>query len=136
MNSRSIFLQLMLIGGCLLLVDHDSLAQTPQVTRTELQRAAISNLTGHEGVMYKAVIVPGGAAAKHTHPGDEFLYILKGTLIVEAEGKAPVTLNVGDSFYQPSGTPHLAKNGSTTDPVEVLVFLVVESGKPLASAVE
>jgi quercetin dioxygenase-like cupin family protein len=62
--------------------------------------------------------------------------VLKGTLIIEAEGKAPVTLKAGDTFHQPKGVPHSARNGSTTEPAEVLVFVVVEPAKPLATAVE
>ena len=78
------------------LADNVPLAQTQQVTRTELQRVAVSDLPGREGVMYKAVFLPGGKASKHTHPGDEFVYVLKGTLIVEPEGKTPVTLKAGN----------------------------------------
>lgn len=135
MKTGSLLLRLVLAGGTLLLADV-SLAQDSPVTRTELQRSAISEMPGQEGVLYKAVIVPGGAAAKHTHPGDEFAYVLSGTMILELEGEAPLTLKTGDSVRLPKGKPHSARNGSTTEPVEVLVFLVSEVGKPLASAVE
>jgi len=92
-----------MVGSFLILATDIPLAQTSQVTRTELQRVGISDFAGHEGVLYKGTIVPGGKAPKHMHPGDEFLYVMKGTLIVEAEGKAPVTLNAGDSLYQMKG---------------------------------
>jgi quercetin dioxygenase-like cupin family protein len=136
MNVRSVLLRLGMVGSFMILANDIPLAQTSQVTRTELQRVAISDFAGHEGVLYKAVIVPGGKSPKHTHPGDEFIYVLKGTFIIEPEGKAPLTLHAGDSTYNPKGTPHFARNGSTTEPVETLVFLVVEAGKPLATTVE
>jgi hypothetical protein len=47
-----------------------------------------------------------------------------------------VTLNAGDSLYQMKGMAHEARNGSTTEPVEIIVFLVIEAGKPLATMVE
>jgi quercetin dioxygenase-like cupin family protein len=136
MNTGSLLLRLGLVGTLLIFASDIALAQTEEVTRTELQRVAVSDLPGREGVMYKGVFAPGGRAPKHTHPGDEFVYVLKGTLIVEPEGKAPVTLKAGDSFHQPKGVPHSARNGSTTEPAEVLVFMVIETGKPLATAVE
>jgi quercetin dioxygenase-like cupin family protein len=120
----------------LILLDNASIAQNSPITRTELQRNTLSNIPGQQGVMYKAVIVPGGKAPKHTHPGDEFLYVLKGTVIVEAEGKAPLTLNAGDSLYQMKGMPHTVRNGSTTEPAEALVFLIVGYGMPLATNLE
>ena len=136
MKTGSLLLRLAMVVSFLILLADIPLAQTQQVTRTELQRVAVSDLPGREGVMYKGVFPPGGTAAKHTHPGDEFVYVLKGTLIVEAEGKAPVTLKAGDTFHQPKDVPHSARNGSTTEPAEVLVFMVVEPGKPLATAVQ
>jgi len=136
MKTRSLLLRVVLVGGFILLADTMPFAQTAQITRTELQRSWISDFTGHQGVMYKAVIVPGGKVAKHKHPGDEFLYVVKGTLIVEAEGQAPVTLNAGDSLYQPKGMPHEARNGSTTEPAEAVVFLITEAGKALATDVQ
>jgi quercetin dioxygenase-like cupin family protein len=136
MNSASALLRLAVATSMLILLDNASIAQNSPITRTELQRNTLSNISGQQGVMYKAVIVPGGKAPKHTHPGDEFLYVLKGTLIVEAEGKAPLTLNAGDSLYQMKGMPHTARNGSTTEPVEALVFLIVGYGMPLATNLE
>jgi quercetin dioxygenase-like cupin family protein len=136
MNTGSLLLGLTLAAGVLFPPSNSLLAQDQPVTRTELQRHELSGVSGREGVMYKAVIIPGGAAGKHTHPGDEFIYILKGTVIVEAEGAAPLTLKAGDSARLPMGLPHSARNGSTAEPAEVLVFLVSEIGKPLATAVE
>ena len=136
MNIGSLFLGLTLVAGALLPGSDSLLAQDQPVTRTELQRHELSGVSGREGVLYKAVVIPGGAAGKHIHSGDEFIYILKGTLIVEAEGEAPRTLEAGDSARLPMGLPHRARNGSATEPAEALVFLVNEIGKPLASAVE
>jgi len=135
MNSTSALFRFAVATSFLILVDNASVAQNSPVTRTELQRNALSNIPGKQGVMYKIVIAPGGKAPKHTHPGDEFLYVLKGTLIVEAEGKA-LTLNAGDNLYRTMGMPHTASNGSTTEPVEALVFLVIDYGKPLATNLE
>lgn len=42
-----------------------------------------------------------------THPGQEFLFVLKGTVIVQLEGQPDITLETGDSLYFDSGRGHL-----------------------------
>lgn len=41
------------------------------------------------------------------HPGQEFLMVLKGTVVVQLEGQDDVTLDTGDSIYFDSGRGHL-----------------------------
>jgi quercetin dioxygenase-like cupin family protein len=110
-----------------------SLAQDQPIKRTELIRADVSDVPGRETVIYIADVIPGGEGARHTHYGDEFVYILEGSLIVTPDGKEPVTLKQGETAHlAPSDGIHAAKNGSTSEPAKVLVVLVVEKGKPLA----
>ena len=77
---------------------------------------------------------PGAGTPKHTHPGEEVGYILEGTVVMELEGKPPVTLKAGDVFFIPAGQVHAAKNAGTT-PAKVLSTYIVEKGKPLATPV-
>ena len=37
-------------------------------------------------------IAPGVAFGKHSHPGEEIVYVIEGALVYELEGKPPVTL--------------------------------------------
>lgn len=41
-----------------------------------------------------------------THPGEEFLHVIEGSVIVETEYYAPLTLEKGDSIQFDSTTPH------------------------------
>jgi len=112
---------------------HPSQAQDQPIKRTELIRADVDNVAGKETVIYIADLAPGAAGARHTHYGDEFVYILEGSLTVKPDGKEPVTLKQGETAHlAPADGVHAAKNGSTTEPAKVLVVLVVEKGKPLA----
>jgi quercetin dioxygenase-like cupin family protein len=61
---------------------------------------------------------------------------LEGAVTVEPEGSSPVTLRQGETFHQPPVVPHSAKNASASEPARVLVFMVVEQGKPLAEPVQ
>jgi quercetin dioxygenase-like cupin family protein len=110
-------------------------AQDQPIKRTELIRADVAGVSGKETVIYIADVMPGAEGARHTHYGDEFVYILEGSLIVTPDGKPPVTLQKGDAAHlAPADGIHAAKNGSTSEPAKALIVLVVEKGKPLSEA--
>ena len=109
-------------------------AQQPGFTRAVLQKQELS-AQGREAVVAKAEFVPGAAAGKHTHPGEELGYILEGTLLLEVVGQAPRTLKAGDVFFVPAGIVHDGKNIGT-GPAKVLATYVVEKGKPVATPVK
>jgi quercetin dioxygenase-like cupin family protein len=108
-----------------------SYAQQPGFTRKLLQDQEMS-LKDRHAVQVLAEFVPGGAAGKHTHPGEELGYVLEGSLLLEVEGQPPRTLKAGDVFFIPAGTVHDGKNVGS-GPAKVLATYVVEKGKPVAS---
>jgi quercetin dioxygenase-like cupin family protein len=86
--------------------------------------------------MYRAELIPAAVAGRHYHPGPELIYILEGSLILEPDGHAPVTLKAGESAHMPAKHIHNARNASTMEPTKVLVVLVGEKGQPLATPVQ
>ena len=112
------------------------LAQQAPVTRTMLQQKDLEGVAGREVVMYRAEAVPGFVGGRHYHSGPEFVYILDGALIVESDGQPPVTLKAGESAHLPAKDRHGVKNGSSTAPVKLIVFIVGEKGQPLATPVQ
>jgi DNA-binding transcriptional MerR regulator/quercetin dioxygenase-like cupin family protein len=55
-------------------------------------------------------VEPGaGSGDSYSHEGEEFLYILRGTLTITLENEE-YRLKAGDSFYFESATPHSWKN--------------------------
>jgi quercetin dioxygenase-like cupin family protein len=80
-------------------------------------------------------IDPGVVAPKHTHPGEEIIYVLEGTLEYEVEGQPPVTLKAGDVLFIPAATIHAAKNVGRGNAAELATY-VVEKGKPLLTLVK
>jgi quercetin dioxygenase-like cupin family protein len=110
-------------------------AQQPQgVTRTDLQRHDLS-ATGREAVQVRVDLAPGVAFGKHTHPGEEIIYVLAGTLEYQLEDKPPVTLKAGDVLFIPAGTVHSAKNVGSGTGSELATY-IVEKGKPLLTLVK
>jgi quercetin dioxygenase-like cupin family protein len=107
-------------------------AQQPPVTRTELMRKDLGGLEEYEGILYLVEVAPGAATGKHSHPGDELVYVLHGAGVLEEDGKAPLAVKAGEVFSPPFTQVHNFKNTSPTEPVKVLVVLVAPKGQPLA----
>ncbi len=106
-------------------------AQQPALTRTVLQQKALST-PGREGVLVRAELAPGGTSVRHTHPGEEFGYVLDGTATFDVAGRPTQVLKPGDSFFIPANTAHIAHNPGAT-PLKLISTYVVEAGKPLAT---
>ena len=59
--------------------------------------------------MQVRVDIPAGTAfPKHSHPGEEVVYMIEGELEYQLEGRAPVTLRAGEVLFIPAGTIHSA----------------------------
>jgi quercetin dioxygenase-like cupin family protein len=109
-------------------------AQQPGLRRTDLQRHDLS-VPGREVVQARVELDPGVVSSRHTHPGEEIVYVLEGSLEYRVEGKPPVTLEAGDVLFIPAGTIHAAKNVGRGKGAELATYLV-EKGKPLVVPVE
>jgi quercetin dioxygenase-like cupin family protein len=104
------------------------------VTRTDLQRHDLS-APGREAVQVRVDLAPGVAFGKHTHPGEEIIYVLEGSLEYQIEDKPPVTLKAGDVLFIPAGTVHAARNVGSVTGSELATY-IVEKGKPLLALVK
>jgi quercetin dioxygenase-like cupin family protein len=102
-------------------------------TRVDLQRHDLS-VPGREVFQARVEFAPGASFPRHTHPGEEIIYVLTGTLEYEVAGK-PVTLKGGDVLFVPAGTVHAARNVGTTPAAELATY-VLEKGKPLTTIVK
>ena len=104
-------------------------AQQPAFTRTVLQQADLS-VPGREAVTASIVFEPGGVAGRHTHPGEEIGFVVEGAVLLEQDGKSPVTYTAGQAFFIPAGTVHGGTSTGSTGARLVSTY-VVEKGKPL-----
>jgi quercetin dioxygenase-like cupin family protein len=133
MQARRIVLAATVIVGSGLLLQATQ-TQLAGTRRIDLQRHALS-VPGREVVQTIVELDPGITSSRHTHPGDEIVYVLDGApLEYELEGKAPVTLKPGEVLFIPAGTIHAAKNVGNRKGAELATY-IVEIGKPLLSEV-
>lgn len=108
---------------------HVAQAQFPGLKRTNLMRNDLS-APGREVVQVRVDFPPGLVAAKHSHPGEELVYVIEGVFEYQLEGEPAVTLKAGDVLFIPAGKIHSVKNVGSGNGAELATY-IVEKGKPL-----
>ena len=117
------------------LVQHAAQGPPSGIKRIDLQRADLS-IPGREVVQTIVELDPGVTSSRHTHPGEEIVYVLEGApLRYEVEGRPPVTLQPGEVLFIPAGAIHSAKNVGDKKGAELATY-IVEKGKPLLTEVK
>ena len=116
------------------LVLRTALGQQPGITRTDLQKHDLS-VPGREVIQVRVDFAPGAAFPKHTHPGEEIVYVTDGSLEYQIEGKPTSTVKGGQAVFIPAGTVHAVRNASNSTASELATY-VVEKGKPLVAWVK
>ena len=114
-------------------VDHEgSPAVAPAgFRRTELQRSP-SPVPGWEIVQTLAEFPPGVASGRHSHPGPEVGYIVRGDVAMEFDDRPALELHTGDPFLIPPGVVHDARNVGTVG-TKMLSTYVVDENQPLVT---
>jgi quercetin dioxygenase-like cupin family protein len=91
----------------------------------------LAGIAGKEGLMLTVEYPPGGASMPHRHDAEVFVYVLEGSLIMQVDGKPPVTLGPGQTFHEgPTDVHRQSANASKTAPAKFVVFMVKDKGKP------
>ena len=104
-------------------------AQQPGIKRTDFPAHELS-IPGREARQVLVVFAPGASFTKHSHPGEELVYVVEGTLEYALDNRPPAVLKAGDVLFIPAGTPHAVRNVGTTKATELGTY-IVEKGKPL-----
>ena len=130
--TRIVTLAVLLIGSGSAL--HLALAQQPGIKRTDLQRHDLS-VPGREVIQVLVEFAPGVLFPKHSHPGEEIVYVVEGLLEYALEGRPSVTLKAGEVLFIPAGTVHAARNVGSGNAAELAMY-VVEKGEPRVVLVE
>jgi len=111
-----------------------AIQQAPGLWRTDLQRQDLS-VPRREVIQSRVDIGPEAPLVKHTHPGEEIIYILEGSLEYQIEGQPPKTFNAGEALTVPAGVVHAVRNVGSGNAAELATY-VVEKGKPLLTLAE
>ncbi len=113
-------------------------AEKEYVTKAQVKTLLQEPLAGVEGkeVIIKHFSVPPEfVGGKHMHPASVFVYVLEGEFTVESDGKT-MKFKAGELFPEPLQNSMVAKNLSTSDDLEFIVFQIGDIGKPMMVKVE
>ena len=92
----------------------------------------LAGTSGKELLMITVEYRPGATDPVHRHHAQAMVYVLEGSVVMQVEGKDPVTLLPGQTFYEGPDDVHVvARNASQTEPAKFLVFFVKDKGAPI-----
>ena len=127
-NTAVLALSLSLAGGTLV-------AQNDPVR--SLMSKDLAGVAGKELSMLSVEYSPGESSPAHTHHAQAMVYVLEGSIVMQAKGKAPVTLAPGQTWYEGPDDVHLvSRNASDSVPAKYLVFMVKDKGAPILTPVK
>ena len=98
----------------------------PSPGSNQMLRAPITIADGLEVIISDVVIPPNATVPRHYHPGEEFLYVLKGSAVQVEEGKPDQILKAGDAYVIPPRAEHAPRGGP--EGARAIVFRVHVEG--------
>ena len=129
MNATRLRTALVWLAAALALA-HPVSTPAESVAKPLMQRL-LPEYPGKEAMVLRVEYPPGHIEARHRHDAHVFVYVLEGSLEMQIEGREPVVLNPGDTFYEHPADIHGAgRNLSTTRPARLIVFFLKDTGMP------
>ena len=94
----------------------------------DLLSSRLEGVAGTEVIMSITTVPPRTTLPTHWHPGEEFAYVISGSIDLIQEGKPLEHYQAGDAGKVPLKQVHTISTGE--EAATVLVFRVHETGQP------
>ena len=112
-------------------------AMAQQAKVTSLMSKELTDNPGKEVLMITVDYPPGSSDPIHRHNAQAFVYVLKGSIVMQVRGGKEVTLTPGQTFYEGPDDVHVVgRNASSTKPAKFVVFMIKDKGAPVFVPVE
>ncbi len=107
-----------------------AIAQPPAFVVTPLLRTDLDGDPRREVVLVRGEFAARASTGRHTHPGEEYAYVIEGTVEVRADGREPKRVTAGESYHNPRGVVHETRNvGDRT--ARVASTFIVDKGRAI-----
>lgn len=120
---------------------HDHAATTPADAKAKagptletLLHTELEGAKGTEVIVSRVTLPPHTTLPKHWHPGEEFAYVVEGSITLWQKGKDDIVANAGEVTSVPLKQVHTAITGEQG--ATAIVFRVHEKGQPERVLVE
>ena len=100
----------------------------------EMLRAPLTSADDLEVIISDVIIPPNGTVPRHYHPGEEFIYIIEGSVVHVEEGMPEEIRQAGDAFVIAPEVEHEPRG--TKEGARVIAFRVHDEGQPERILVE
>lgn len=101
----------------------------PPAGSNQVLSGPIEAAPGHSLIVGDLVMEAGGEIPRHSHPGEEFLYVIGGSTTVSREGQPDIVLHAGQSLRIAPGVVHWGRAGP--EGVRAVSSWVATDGQPL-----
>ena len=98
------------------------------VQSENLLRETIDGIEGKEVIVSRVSFPPRFELPWHWHPGEEFFYVIEGSVTLKRRGQSDVVTVRGDSQKISPGVIHSGESGK--EGAELVIFRVHTSGEP------
>ena len=114
-----------------------SASAADQARVTPLLSKELSDIDHKEALMLTVEYAAGQSSPAHRHNAHTFVYVLQGAIMMGVNGKEPVRVDAGQTFYEsPSDIHTVSRNASDSAPAKFLVFIVKDKGAPVSAPAE
>lgn len=110
------------------------LGQEPEASNVDLFHQPLEVWEDGEAIVTRFDLPAGFELPKHTHPGEEFVYVIEGSATAVVEGQPETVVEAGEAYWIPDGRVHTAIPGPNG--VEGIVFRIHRRGEPIRTDVE
>ena len=103
-------------------------SQTASAQADNLLRESIAGVEGKEVIVSRVSFPPHTELPWHWHPGEEFFYVIEGSVTLKRRGEPDLPATQGDAQKIP---PQIIHTGSTGEQgAELVIFRVHAAGEP------
>ena len=121
------FTALFLVAAAL--VAAAALAADSPAKTNPLRSQPLDGISNKVADMLTVEYAPGQSSPPHRHNANVLVYVLEGALVMGVQGKEPVTVTAGQTFYEsPSDVHTISRNASSTERAKFLVVLIHDQG--------
>ena len=103
-------------------------SQSASIQAENLLRESIAGVEGKEVIVSRVSFPPHTELPWHWHPGEEFFYVIEGSVTLKRRGEPDLPSTQGDAQKIP---PQIIHTGSTGEQgAELVIFRVHAAGEP------
>ena len=102
--------------------------EPPPVQADNLLRESIAGVDGKEIIVSRVSIPPHTELPWHWHPGEEFFYVIEGSVTLKRRGEPDLLAGTGDAQNIAARVIHTGSTGEQG--AELVIFRVHAAGEP------